>query len=392
MVGPIEEGSSFHQVGGSPVRPLRILTHSLFLDPVGGVELCTLQDSVALAARGHAIDLMYGAEGSFRSNYEESGVFLAGPISFDFDLRHPVGGFASFVKPARWARSRHPDVLWLNRFEHIFWAQSVARWSRCPIVCHLHHKPNFRRTKELSLGVAHFIAVSNFMRDSWVEAGIKPERISVVDNAVPKLQYPRGGIPERAAAREKLGIAPDVVVVLYYGWITQEKGVGTLLEAWAKLARDADRARLVLVGSPLTSEDAELDRQLRSIAPSSIQWFPMQSDVTPFLHAADLVVFPTWLDEGFGRVVIEGMSTGRPVIASRAGAVPEILSGPMARFLVEPRDSNELSAKIASLLDWRRTEPELAAACANWVDERYPFDGHVKAVEEVLLRYRRGRR
>jgi glycosyltransferase involved in cell wall biosynthesis len=259
-------------------------------------------------------------------------------------------------------------------------------------VCHLHHKPNFRRTKELSLGVAHFIAVSNFMRDSWVETGIKPERISVVDNAVPKLQYPRGGIPERAAAREKLGIDPDVVVVLYYGWITQEKGVGTLLEAWARLGRDADRARLVLVGSPLTSEDAELDRQLRSIAPSSIQWFPMQSDVTIFLHAADLVVFPTWLDEGFGRVVIEGMSTGRPVIASRVGAVPEILSGPMARFLVEPRDSNELSAKIASLLDWRRTEPELAAACANWVDERYPFDGHVKAVEEVLLRYRRGRR
>jgi len=392
MVGGTGEASSFLRVGGPPVRPLRILTDALFLDPVGGVELCTLQDSVALAARGHEVDLMYGAEGSFRSKYEESGVLLAGPFSFGFELRHPVRGFASFVKPARWARARHPDVLWLNRFEHIFWAESVAQWSRCPIVCHLHHTPNFRRTKVLSLGVAHFIAVSNFMRDSWVEAGIKPERITVVDNAVPKLQYPPGGMAERAAARQKLGIAPDVAVVLYYGWITNEKGVGTLLEAWAKLGRDADRALLVLVGSPSPNEDAELDRQLQSLGPSSFQWFPTQSDVTPFLHAADLVVFPTWLDEAFGRVVIEGMSTGRPVIASRVGAVPEILSGPMARFLVEPRDSNELSAKIASLLDWRRTEPELAAACTDWVDQRYPFDAHVKALEEVLLRYGRRRR
>lgn len=91
MIEPIEEGISFRQVDGSPVRPLRILSHSLSLDSVGGVELCTLQDFVALAVRGHAIDLMYGAEGSFRSNYEESGVLLAGPISFDFDLRPPSG-------------------------------------------------------------------------------------------------------------------------------------------------------------------------------------------------------------------------------------------------------------------------------------------------------------
>jgi hypothetical protein len=91
VIEPIEEGISFRQVDGSPVRPLRILSHSLSLDSVGGVELCTLQDFVALAVRGHAIDLMYGAEGSFRSNYEESGVLLAGPISFDFDLRPPSG-------------------------------------------------------------------------------------------------------------------------------------------------------------------------------------------------------------------------------------------------------------------------------------------------------------
>jgi glycosyltransferase involved in cell wall biosynthesis len=72
----------------------------------------------------------------------------------------------------------------------------------------------------------------------------------------------------------------------------------------------------------------------------------MQNGVIPFLHAADLIVAPSMLDEGFGRVVIEAMSTSRPVVASRVGAVPEILSGEMSRFLVDARDSVSLRERI----------------------------------------------
>ena len=52
--------------GESDHRALRILTQLVSLEPLGGIELCTVQDSEALAARGHSIDLMYGADGVFR--------------------------------------------------------------------------------------------------------------------------------------------------------------------------------------------------------------------------------------------------------------------------------------------------------------------------------------
>lgn len=382
--GPFRKREDSHHGG----NPLRILTHSLFLGPTGGIELCTLQDSLALAARGHTLSLMFGTDGDFRSSYQEAGVDLEGPMAFDFDIHHP-SGLAKFVGPARWARSWAPDVLWLNRFEQIYWAQSVARWSRSPIVCQLHHVPNFHRTSLLSRGVSHFVAVSNFMREVWVEAGIHPDRISVVHNALPRHAYPRGGNSERTSARQRFGISDDVAVVLYYGRIIREKGVGTLLDAWAGLGLSGSNALLVLVGAPSPAEDPDFDRQLSSLDPAVVRRFPMQSDVVPFLHAADLVVFPTWFDEGFGRVTIEGMATGRPVIASDVGAVPEILSGPMQRFLVEPRNSNELGARILSLLEWRTTEPELGAACADWVDVQFPFEDHITALEEVLLKYRK---
>jgi glycosyltransferase involved in cell wall biosynthesis len=255
----------------------------------------------------------------------------------------------------------------------------------------LHQKPNFNRSAILSHGVAHFIAVSDFMRGAWVDAGIEPDRISVISNALPPDQYPRGGAVERASSRRRLGIPVDADVVLYYGDISPGKGVGTLLDAWADLGLISNSALLVLVGSPEPTDVPELDRKLRSLSPAAFRWFPMQTDVISFLHAADLVVFPSWLEEGFGRVVIEGMATGRPVIASRVGAVPTILSGPMERFLVEPRSSDALGSRILSLLEWRRSEPGLGEVCAEWVEAHYPYDEHVTALEQVLLKYRRQR-
>ena len=104
----------------------------------------------------------------------------------------------------------------------------------------------------------------------------------------------------------------------------------------------------------------------------------------PFLHACDVVAFPSLLPEAFGRVAVEGMATGRPVVASRVGAVPEILSGPMGRFLVEPGFVEELATRLAGLLDWRRDEPGLGDDCAEWVVRRFPFEAHVDGLERIL--------
>ena len=368
---------------------MRILTQALSLDPLGGIELCTLQDSLALAERGHVLEVMYAEDGVFRSRYAAAGVRLEGPVSFDFEPRRPLVDLARFVGPARSARSWKPDMLWLNRFEHIFWAHAVARWSMSPIVCQLHHMPNFNRTGLLDRGVAHFAAVSQFMHDAWVDAGLNPDRVSVIDNALAPGQYVPGGMPERAAARSALGVPGDVAVVLCYGRMTREKGVGTLLQAWAALGHDGTDVLLMMVGGPEPTDDPELSPLLPHLKPGAVRWFPSQSDVVPFLHAADLVVFPTWLEEGFGRVVIEGMATGRPVLASRVGAVPEILSGAMARFLVSPRDPDGLATAITSILNWREDEPELEAACAAWVVEHYPYERHIDALESTFQSFRR---
>jgi glycosyltransferase involved in cell wall biosynthesis len=182
-------------------------------------------------------------------------------------------------------------------------------------------------------------------------------------------------MPERAAARAALGLAPDVPIVLCYGQMSAPKGLLTLLEAWPQVGGDA---LLVLLDSAALPDPA-VEAVLLEVP--RVRRFPMASDVVPFLHAADVVVFPTHLPEAFGRVVLEGMATGRPVVASRVGAVPELLE---ERFLVEPRSSPELAARIGELLHWRAREPGLGEAGAAWVARRFPFAEHVERLEGVL--------
>ncbi|WP_460549652.1 glycosyltransferase family 4 protein, partial [Geodermatophilus aquaeductus] len=174
------------------------------------MELCTVQDSVALAGRGHRVDVVYGSDGSLRPVYEDAGITLRGPHRFSFGPRTAVRDLLGFAGPVRWARELAPDVLWLNRIEHVIWGQIVSRAAGVPLVCHLHWWPAHARLAQLSRGVAEFVAVSDHVRDFYVRLGIEPERITRVHNALPPGAYPYGGEEARARTRRQLDLPQDV--------------------------------------------------------------------------------------------------------------------------------------------------------------------------------------
>ncbi len=235
-----------------PAPPgLRVLTQLLTRAPAGGIEMCTRQDARALAQRGHHVDIAYGPDVAYgidrqcSDDLEAAGIGIFGPFPFAFAPRSAPRDTARFIPAARWARSRHADVLWLNRFEHIVWAQVVSRAARIPVVCQLHNAPTpgySRWVSQLGQGVAHFIAVSEFMRRTWIDSGVPPDRISVVHNAVPAAEYRFAGSADRLSASARLGL-PGGAVVLYYGRILPDKGIGVLLDAWRRLDLSRRRPR-----------------------------------------------------------------------------------------------------------------------------------------------------
>jgi glycosyltransferase involved in cell wall biosynthesis len=364
---------------------MRIVGDGVYLRPIGGIEACVLEDSAALVARGHSFDLFFTLDGEQRASFERAGVRLHGPVPFKISIRRMLLDALKVVPAMRAVRRVKPDVVWLNRAEYVLWATLIARAARVPLVVHLHQAPHSRWVPWTNKGVARFIAVSQFTRSRWIAAGLPADRIEVVPNALPPGRYPAGGADEMRAARRGLGLPEEGRVLTFYGRFSEQKGLPTVIEAFRRLERED--VTLLLAGAYFdTEKPTEMRALVESVDPARVRVVPASMDVRPFLHAADVVLSASWVEEAFGRTVVETLSTGRPVIASASGAVPELLGGGMERMLVPPRDATAMRDAILALLDWRDDEPDLGERCTAWVDERFPYDRHLRDIEAVLTR------
>ncbi|WP_246115726.1 glycosyltransferase family 4 protein [Trebonia kvetii] len=158
------------------------------------------------------------------------------------------------------------------------------------------------------------------------------------------------------------------------------KGLSTLLRAVAKLATERD-THLVVVGTP----SAATRQQVTQLALDSRVRFASglpDAEYAKLLASAEVAVIPS-MYEGFSLPAVEHMASGTPLIASRAGALPEVTGD--AALLVTPGDAEELAAALRSLLDEPESRAALAARGLARVRERFAWPA-VAAATEALYR------
>lgn len=142
---------------------------------------------------------------------------------------------------------------------------------------------------------------------------------------------------------------------LYVGNLRHVKGVDVLVDAWAIVARE-ERIPLVVVGEGIMRQ--ELEARVERERLDGLVTFTGaldREDVAERMRRAKLLVLPS-RNEGWGLVVAEALACGTPVVASRIGGIPEILSVPEGGLLVPPDDPDELSGAIlaACRREWDR--------------------------------------
>jgi glycosyltransferase involved in cell wall biosynthesis len=378
---------------------MRLVTNVHSTKPMGGVELNVFQVSRELARRGHQIDLLYREPGSLVPDYREfcHSVTKVPEVDYWFPTgrRGRPRQLARVVPAGLAAVRRRPEVIYGNRIMSTGWAVPAGKVVRAPVICHEHgHSDHLsqRRIERLNRHVDRFVLVSRFVADLWVGSGLDPDKIDVVFNGVDPDEYPLGGLDERSAARRDLGCPDQAFVVTYFGRLDREKGVHVLLRAWQRLGFRADEARLLVVGSSTVHHDADAyQAELKKLATDSVHFIEGRRNVVTPLHASDVVVVPSVWREPFGRTVIEALATGRPVVASRVGGIPEILTGPLERFLFERDNPEALAEQLRALRNWREREPDLAGQCRAHIVEKFTLSHTVDGIE-AAFRSARSRR
>ncbi|MBL1086084.1 glycogen synthase [Streptomyces actinomycinicus] len=221
------------------------------------------------------------------------------------------------------------------------------------------------------------IAVSGAMRADVLGCypALDPARVHVVHNGIDtRLYRPARGTD----ALTRHGIDPTRPYVAFVGRITRQKGVPHLLRA----VRDIDPgAQLVLcAGAPDTPES---DREFRELFEelhrerAGVFWIPQmlpRPEVVQLLTHAAVFVCPS-VHEPLGVVNLEAMACGTPVVASRVGGIPEVVTDGRTGLLVDVDDDDGVfAARLAAALDTVLADPETA--------RRMGEAGRARAVEE----------
>jgi glycosyltransferase involved in cell wall biosynthesis len=199
------------------------------------------------------------------------------------------------------------------------------------------------------------VALTAGEKRDYVDLGVaRAEDVPVIPSGVELGDY-SAEAPDRPSEKTASGFDPDKRQVGFVGWLLPIKGPAYLLNAMTAVWREHPDAELVFVGQ------GELENALRAQASFAgcsdrVKFLGWREDIPRIMPLFEVFVLPS-LNEGMGRVLVEAMAAGRPIVASRVGGIPDLVHHGENGLLVPPRDDEALAESISLLL----SNPALAA-------------------------------
>ncbi len=216
-----------------------------------------------------------------------------------------------------------------------------------------------------------YIALTEFARRKFIEGGLPTEKIVVKPNFV----YPDPG-PKDFRAGD---------YALFVGRLSPEKGLFTLFKAWRKVKN----IPLKLAGDGPLRENLE-NFLVRNDLGGKVDFLGRRSreEVIQLMHRARFLVFPAEVYENFPMSIAEAFATGLPVIASRLGAMAELVDEGRTGLLFEAGNPEDLTAKV----EWAWTHPreiaEMGCEARREYEAKYTAERNYEMLMEI---YRRAR-
>lgn len=232
-------------------------------------------------------------------------------------------------------------------------AQKLQRWCSCRVLI---------ACSGVGQKSSRFVALSNFSKSLFVNAGLPDDRIVVKPNFV------------RCSGDDGHGGRANGVGAVFVGRLSPEKDVGTLVEAWASID-----APLRIIG------DGPLLEPLKAAADSRVtfQGSLKHDEVFSELRNSAFVVVPSIWYEPFGLAVVEAFSVARPVIASRSGSLEEIVEDGVTGLLFSPGDKADLESKMR----WALAHPDemrlMGQRARKVYEEKYSSEANYRHLIEV---------
>lgn len=325
----------------------------------GGMEHRTLEQVRWLTEHGHDVWLAAPSDGEPYKRAQAMGLPV---VAMNFD------------RPWKLATVRALRALVTEKAIDIIDAH-VTRDAKAALCCldlcavvrsrHVNQplKPSLIRRLQWRLS-DHVITVAECTRRDLVHIGLADDHRSTsiggwADERFFQLADP---VATRARLRAEIGLADTAFVLVCVGMLRPDKGQDHLIRALGILKRRGLALVTVLAGSA-TAESADYEAGLKRLAESEgidVRFLGYRDDVSELMQMGDAVVIPS-LTEAQPRVAVQAFATGKPVVASAVGGVPEIVVDGETGWLVPPAQPEALAAALAKVVE----QPAVAATVAE---------------------------
>jgi glycosyltransferase involved in cell wall biosynthesis len=243
-------------------------------------------------------------------------------------------------------------------------------------------------------GANQVIVHSDFLASFYRKAGFPPSRLAIIPNAVELERY----VPDADSSSvfQQMGISPGSDVVVMSGRLSPFKGQDDLIKAAKEVlisrpdtyfliaGRDTDEA-IHTHGPHATSFRAILEQLIDDLGVGErVRLVGYYGDLPALLRIATVAAMPSW-SEPFGLVALEAMAMAKPVVATRAGGVPEFIRHGETGLLAPPRDPHALAQALTTILGDRALAMAMGRRGRGMVEEFHTAPSYAERATGVVL-------
>jgi glycosyltransferase involved in cell wall biosynthesis len=317
----------------------------------------------------------------------EIGETLVGEIPVHHGLLHNKYDLLVLPRLIKLLRTRKIDaVVTVGAGDKMFWGRIAARRLRLPVVISALHTTGWpdgvgRLNRMLTPITDAFIAVAASHGEYLVEHERFPaDRVVVIPNGVDIAKF--APLRDPGLVRRELRIDADAPVVGIVAALRPEKNHELFLELARRVLRQLPNSRFLIVGDGLRRDDLK-QRAVEMGLESSALFLGSRSDVPRLLAAMDVFAL-TSHNEANPISILEAMSVGRPVVATKVGSIHEAVTEGETGHLVPAGDSAQLTDRVLSLLNDGPKRLAMGAAARETIVERWSIDAMVSGYEQLI--------
>lgn len=376
----------------------------LFLDQSGkpgGAELCLID-----IAKPYSQSCLVGlfADGSFKTLLEEKQIPVEVLTRKSIQVRKEssltqglssLGQLLPLIATVV-QTARKYDLIYANTQKALVVGALASFFSNRPLVYHLHdilspeHFSNTNRRIAIALAnkfASLVIANSQASQAAFIAAGGNSKIVEIVYNGFEPTKY-EVKESEVNSIKQKLELEGKFVVG-HFSRLAPWKGQHVLIEA---LAKSPPQVVAILVGDALFGEQdyvSRLHQQVKDLGlEDRVKFLGFRDNIPQLMTACDLVAHTSTSPEPFGRVIVEAMLCGRPIVAAKAGGAVELIDREINGFLTEPENIPELASVINTCLSDPEKVANIAKTARQSAAERFDvinINQRINQLIEVVL-------